>query len=1076
MEKFRFLNAIYLTVASFIILSLFGFVVCNVMLQQNKNVFALTNEANVDLSISNENEFVSFITSMNNGDDFDNEVVALSADINLTNVAQSSYASLNNSTFAGTFMGNGYSITGYKLTFGNLSCGLFANLESGASVSGLKLSTSIVLENATAYRYVGAIAGTINEDASVSNCYVDFSVSSAITNNTKKIYVGAIAGRTNELPQNVYVKGNFPALQNVYYGHFAGRDMRDGGTGSVTAVCEFGSANFSNNQENYISFISPDLNNLNENWVVQDEKPILKIMQKVITPIEPALVKDKFTYTGSAPVLEFEKLNTQDDVYIVADTSACVDVNSYEIPLTLAGKDCGNYELKINTIKFEIIQKEISISLNKTSEIYNGENQDIDFEVNGILLQDNEYVSVELTTTFIKDFGDYDLEFSITGTKKGNYKLANQELKFSVLQYEINVEWDNTNLVYNGTNQAPQAIYTLPSFANNLDFELTGLQTNKGENYIAVLSTVNNNFKINNGSCTYNINAKNIEISWDKQQKYIFNNALQSPEYIVPNESLFSGLEFVASGAGVDVGDYVAIVTLDNDNFVLQNNTCEFSIEKYELNLTWENDTLYYNGTEQTPKYNIVLPQFIDELDFVVTGGGINAGDYEAIVSLDNSNFKLSNNSYAYTINPYELNVQWEDETIYYNGAKQVPSFNINYPQFANDLDIITTGGGINVDDYEIILSLDNPNFVLKNNACSYSILPYNLSVQWQSSSFVYSAEEQLPQYYVALPNFAQNITFKPDFIGVNVGEHSSTLSVYEMDAVSANFVLENAQVKYSISPYSLVLNWTNTSTQFNGYTQKPIATIINGESFSNLPEIIVSDGQMNAGTYTATASINNTNFVLANPSCEYTITPRIVQLQCDEINITITSNNQVALTQNISIEPVTTPTILPENYRYFLGFNFSVSSNGTPFANVFNSQTDNFNVTFTLPQNLILPEDIELFLIDVTPIKLTWTKSSNVVSLTTPKLGEICFAYKVEATPPAQNPEQSPNTGNTTVGEGGNTNSNNSNTNNTQNNNVLLYSLIGGGALIAIVASILVTVFCIKRKKKINFKSNNEK
>ena len=121
----------------------------------------------------------------------------------------------------------------------------------------------------------------------------------------------------------------------------------------------------------------------------------------------------------------------------------------------------------------------------------------------------------------------------------------------------------------------------------------------------------------------------------------------------------------------------------------------------------------------------------------------------------------------------------------------------------------------------------------------------------------------------------------------VNVGNYIARAS-----CSNSNYTLLNATAEYSITPKTVELVWSDTSVTYNGLSQKPSAEAGDGVVSGDTVNVTVSGAKTNAGTYTATAQIDNQNYAISDPTKvkEFTIEQyRINSL--DWQNLTMTYN-----------------------------------------------------------------------------------------------------------------------------------------------------------------------------------------
>lgn len=95
--------------------------------------------------------------------------------------------------------------------------------------------------------------------------------------------------------------------------------------------------------------------------------------------------------------------------------------------------------------------------------------------------------------------------------------------------------------------------------------------------------------------------------------------------------------------------------------------------------------------------------------------------------------------------------------------------------------------------------------------------------------------------------------------------------------------------VDVTIDQKELTVSWSNTTLVYNGTAQKPTASVDAADA-----GLTVSGEQTNAGTgYTATASITNTNYTLANPEVAFVINPKPLAVKWENTALTYTGKAQ---------------------------------------------------------------------------------------------------------------------------------------------------------------------------------------
>ena len=138
--------------------------------------------------------------------------------------------------------------------------------------------------------------------------------------------------------------------------------------------------------------------------------------------------------------------------------------------------------------------------------------------------------------------------------------------------------------------------------------------------------------------------------------------------YYEEDSSDFSKLEFVGKGR-IDAGEYAYLVQdITNENYVLNTEAKSHEywlyINKKPLTLNWTVKTVYYNGSAQEPKCEIIGLVGNDRvyINFDKTGF-VDAGKYQFVVkTITNSNYSIvENQSVDFTIKQVPITVRFYD-------------------------------------------------------------------------------------------------------------------------------------------------------------------------------------------------------------------------------------------------------------------------------------------------------------------------------------------------------------------------------------------------------------------------------
>ena len=385
------------------------------------------------------------------------------------------------------------------------------------------------------------------------------------------------------------------------------------------------------------------------------------------------------------------------------------------------------------------------------------------------------------------------------------------------------------------------------------------------------------------------IGKKKLDFNWTLPANMSYSGTNKSVYCTYDSTQVINGdgIQFDCSLTTVkDAGNYVSKVTLKGDCadlYVLTNTaTKSFTINPYTATLNWSTSSFVYNGAIQVPTAKFYGVGGDGELVANVLGAtSKNVGGYSAIATTDNLNYKFSNANYDYAIVPKELNYTWGATSFVFNGKPQAPAVTLS-GLVSGDSAVAKVGGAeTNAKNgyTATIIGVDNSNYTISGQPnVSFDIAPLEKSVVWENLSFVYDKTAKLPKAYYENV-FGAKITLKVEASGdnVNAGSFSATASEITTDE---NYTLTNLlQDAIEIAKKSLTLSWSNVSLTFNGEEQKPTATlngVISGDVVS--VTLTINEGKsVNAGNYTAVASITSDNYSLVAASKEYVISKKNV-------------------------------------------------------------------------------------------------------------------------------------------------------------------------------------------------------
>ena len=479
-------------------------------------------------------------------------------------------------------------------------------------------------------------------------------------------------------------------------------------------------------------------------------------------------------------------------------------------------------------------------------------------------------------------------------------------VSFTIEKKTVNVNWEKTQLTYNGEKQAPTA--ETDDFLNgdNIELIVSGGQTNAnkdGENYTATASLSGDdakNYVLAEGtkSTTFTITKKSIGIDWGTTE-FTYNGEEQAPTAtptgVVDGDDLT--LTVTVIGEHKNAATYTAEASLsgnDAGNYQLPADpTIEFVIHKLEVRIQALGQTgrqLEYTGSPLSPSITLIGPDGA-QLEGVATQQGF----------YDSAKTKLDTTPSAY--GSYYVLWKLNDPTNYAWGAinesDQISGFKdekageliyIAYQITGSSYQITISANGWKVGDaLQDLFSVDAADgyrdryeaALQEGLTVTYTFL--NAAGQQQIGekiTFTVNAANQ---------NFALTAASIPVGVALNAGTY--TLRVEFSESANKNYASAWASATFTVSPYELQeddVNWTvpenliykgeaytfdaaeNTKDIFATYktwmyTNGVYSAKENGGYLSlSLPDGVQSI--LDAGEYTLSASLPETEHAVALP------------------------------------------------------------------------------------------------------------------------------------------------------------------------------------------------------------------
>ena len=593
--------------------------------------------------------------------------------------------------------------------------------------------------------------------------------------------------------------------------------------------------------------------------------------------------------------------------------------------LTGASKD--NYKLPDEglTKDFNIVPLTAQLSWDNTQLTYNGAAQAPTCAVSNALEGDDVTVTVSGTRT---DAGKGTATASaLAGNAKGNYVLPTTGLTkdFTIAPLAAQLTWDSTELVYNGSEQAPVCTVSNKVEGDKVTVKVSGAKRDAGKDYEAKANSLegadaaNYELPVAGTSTTFTISPLTAELSWGNTQ-LTYSGATQAPTCSVANAASGDDVKVTVEGAQTDAGDdYTAtaqaLTGSAKGNYALpEQKTTAFSIAQREVTLAWGSGYLVYNGTTQVPTCELGNLVSGDVVDVVVTGGGSYAGELaraeaKSLTGADAANYKLPTTGLTkgVVITQRELTLTWGETSFTYDGEEHVPNCILGNLVGDDKVNVTVTGARTDAGEGTATAArIDNSNYKLPSQkTTAFTIAKASIAPTVSTDDWAYGDEASVPsvtgnpgggevnyEYAARTDGDAQSEDGWSTEAPTAAGEYTVRATV----AATDNYEGAVATADFTIAQREVALEWGEAAFTYNGSEQAPSCTagnLVEGDAV----DVAVTGAKADAGEgYTATAvSLSNPNYKLPaeGTTREFSIAPLTAELSWGDTALVYSGKEQ---------------------------------------------------------------------------------------------------------------------------------------------------------------------------------------
>ncbi len=324
---------------------------------------------------------------------------------------------------------------------------------------------------------------------------------------------------------------------------------------------------------------------------------------------------------------------------------------------------------------------------------------------------------------------------------------------------------------------------------------------------------------------------------------------------------------------------YAFIPTTANPVFAnlsleMKDATCRFSVRrasKHEVHWSLseggaeETGNLFftYDGVTDFKPYAYFIDDEGNKVGLNVLGSGMQAGVYTAEI-FDNDYPFANGVKKNFTVLRVTVKVNLVNGSFVYDGKAHSPEITlsiVNGEPTAERLDLhFEITSAIEAGAHTAVVTLLDRNYVLQSNTVEFNIAKQSLQIVWDEKvTFEYKDTVYKPG--ISAINMNGAAVNLPDAT-VTVTGAEKNVGVYTAHAVidNPNYVLNNADIEFEITPFEITVEWTGTGEDGDVFEwqydsekiNKPTASFTDWKG--DKTDLTVVGGGIDAGEYTATA------------------------------------------------------------------------------------------------------------------------------------------------------------------------------------------------------------------------------
>lgn len=413
-------------------------------------------------------------------------------------------------------------------------------------------------------------------------------------------------------------------------------------------------------------------------------------INKAKLTVAVSLDKTELTYGEVSPIISYKfdglKLSDTESDVTKPNTEFAekLDVGTYTATANVSGDKTKFYEITVNTADFTVIQKAVTITVNKVDNIIYGDKEPVlEATVKDVL--DGDKLVYSLTTTYTdKDLvGTYEVNVSVDKdadvNKNYDVKVVYTNKTFQVTQRDLTIKLNKTPTVAVGKTYKVEAEHLdkiglvagdtvtghvtitkdVKGTYNADDFDKSNLVITNADCYV-----ISYEMSVTFVEVTFAIDFADVTVTYDGQPHSVsVTKTDTSKNYTITYGTAANECTLTSSPEYTNAGPYeIFFKVVDNDTLAEHVGYVTLTINKKAVEIKVNDVTITYGGT---PKFEYTVTGLVEgetlSGEAVYSGAGTDAGEYDISVSgiTASDNYNVSFVPGKLTINKKTAEVAW---------------------------------------------------------------------------------------------------------------------------------------------------------------------------------------------------------------------------------------------------------------------------------------------------------------------------------------------------------------------------------------------------------------------------------